>query len=705
MSCKNENFIIDFLKENHNITFNNQQKTALKTINGNILLVAVPGAGKTTVMVSRIANMIYNYGIKAENILTLTFSVSSAKDMKERYESLFLPIGGAVPTFSTIHSFALNVLKYYCSYKGSTLPTLIEGSNNGFSKSRVLRDIYKQVNNEILSEDIFIDLCSDIGYVKNMCISDKDEMTEISSVKHFYDIFMAYENFKLKNNLMDFDDMLSYAYIALLKYPKILNYFSDIYKYINVDEAQDTSKIQHKIIRLLNKNNGNLFMVGDEDQSIYAFRGAYPDALLEFEKTYENAIILKMEENFRSKEQIITCANRFIEENKNRHEKTMFATEKNKSDENCVFSVRLDNQNSEYSYIYKLLCEFDKNKTVGILYRNNYCSVAIADFLHNKNIDFKIKEHKSFFSGTFVIKDIINFLKLSLDMTDYNAFSSVFYKTSFYLKKSFTEIYNLRFFQGENLFDVLIDKLYNDENNLYQKAEQLKKLIESLKFKKPADTIDIILDEIGYLDYLKYISTYKSYSNHIQKISAFKNLVFTCNTIEDALYKVDSIDNLIKEHSNSNSNITLSTAHSAKGLEFDYVIVADLFDGVFPSVSAISDLEENKDSTLMEEEARLFYVCATRAKEQLFIFSADKSCGDFISSSRFINRFLFDKPVGNGCADDIYVGMKVTHFVFGDGEILNFSIKDNYANIFFQTRGTRKISLDIFGTAKFSAKK
>ncbi|MEG1449119.1 MAG: ATP-dependent helicase, partial [Oscillospiraceae bacterium] len=491
---KNENFIIDYLMENHNITFNNQQQTALQTINGNILLIAVPGAGKTTVMVSRIANMIYCFSIDPESILTLTFSVSSAKDMKKRYESLFGQLGNQTPMFSTIHSFSLSVLKHYCMLKGSSLPTLIEGGgNNGLSKSKILRDIYKQINHEAISEDAFLDVCSDIGYVKNMCITNSEEISDISGVNNFSQIFEAYENFKLKNSLMDFDDMLCYAYTALRKYPKILNHLSDKYKYINIDEAQDTSKLQHKIINLVNKKNSNLFMVGDEDQSIYAFRGAFPNALIEFENTYENAIILKMEENFRSKEQIITCANRFISENKNRHKKTMIATQSNKGDETCVFSITLDNQELQYNQIFKLLCEFEKDKTVGILYRNNYCSVAIADYLHERNIDFKIREHKSFFSGAFAIRDIINFLKLSLDMTNYNAFSSVFYKTSFYLKRSLTETYNLSFYNGDNIFEILIDKLYDDGSNLCQKAEKLQRLVASLKSQKPIDAIDTIL--------------------------------------------------------------------------------------------------------------------------------------------------------------------------------------------------------------------
>lgn len=689
-----ENFITDFLKKEHNIEFNIQQKEAIAKTNGNTLLLAVAGSGKTTVMVTRIAKLIHSLNVPASSILTLTFSVSSARDMKKKYLSLFGNLGGEIPSFSTIHSFCYSVLKRYTNLKGSVMPTLLNSSKGKLSQAFILRQIYKKVNSEAISEDTLSSLSSDIGYIKNMCIKSEDQIKSYSDIDGFLEIYQSYEKYKLENKLMDFDDMLNYALTALKRYPKLLEEFFEKARYINVDETQDTSLLQHQIIKLINKKYQNLFMVGDEDQSIYSFRGAYPEALLNFEKEFDGGTVLKMEENFRSKTEIIECANRFISQNKNRYNKKMIVSSQNQTSEKCVFPIELDCQELQYSKIAEIINSYGKNKTVGILYRNNHSAIAVCEYLDRHKIDFKIREHKSFFSTSAVIKDMIAFFELALNGGDFKAFSSVFYKTSFKLKRSLIDAYSLDNLGGDDIFSVLYERVFDDNQSTAKKVYCLKKLFSELKSKRPFEAVDFILNDIGYLEYLRYKNSFKSYSYCLQKLTVLKNLIIDCKNLKEALYKIDSIEEIINAHIESKSNITLSTAHSAKGLEFDVVIVIDLFEGVFPSVSAISSFESNYEEE-MEEEARLFYVCVTRAKEKLFLLSAEKSCGDFMSSSRFIER-LFNVSKKSS----ISTGTKIEHFIFGKGSVTKIFPKENCISAFFGLYGERKLSLDIMGTNK-----
>ena len=308
--------ILEYLKEQFHLSFTQQQLQAIETIDGPVLLLAVPGAGKTTVMVSRIASMIYEHGIAPSSILTITFSKAGARDMRRRYEGLFGQLEKETPLFCTIHSFCYQVVGSYCQATGGVAPQLIEARE----RSMALREIYQRINQEFLSEDLEEELVSNLSFIKNAMLRQEDvEQNEKqpaenrvleTQVKNLWSIYKAYNNFKRDNGLMDFDDMLSYTLTILKKYPQILEYYQDRYPYLCVDEAQDTSKLQHAVIGLLAQKSQNLFLVGDEDQSIYRFRGACPENLLEFPKQYPKAKLLKMEENFRSTGEIVEHANR-----------------------------------------------------------------------------------------------------------------------------------------------------------------------------------------------------------------------------------------------------------------------------------------------------------------------------------------------------------------------------------------------------------
>jgi len=319
---------MDFIKhlsKKHNIHLNEQQQKAVINIEGLILLLAVPGGGKTTVIVSRCANMVINHKINPENILTLTFSKASALDMKHRFQKVFGSEVGSELHFSTIHSFCYNVLRTYTQKMRMTFPTIIEDEKAPVTKSQLLRQIYQKQNESFISDDKLEELSNAICYIKNMMIPDNEIVDYKTNINNFYGIFKSYEAYKRQNNYIDFDDMLTKTLDLFRQNEELVNAYRSKYEYINVDESQDTSYLQHQIIKCLASPRNNIFMLGDEGQSIYTFRAAFPKALLDFEKTYPGAQVFLMENNYRSTKSIVTAANKFIKQNNERYDKNMFS--------------------------------------------------------------------------------------------------------------------------------------------------------------------------------------------------------------------------------------------------------------------------------------------------------------------------------------------------------------------------------------------
>ena len=301
----------------YDIRLNKAQMEAVKSVEGPCLLLAVPGSGKTTVLVTRLGYMIYCLGIDPKRILTLTYTVAATKDMGERFCRFFGRELADQLEFRTINGICARIINYYSRKIGRSSFSLCTEETPGF-----LTAIYQQVTNEYPTESDLKGVRTMITYIKNMMLSPKeisalDETLEYS----ISEIYRIYQAEMRRQGLMDYDDQMIYALNILLRDRETLTYFQQMYAYICVDEAQDTSKIQHKIISLLASDNENLFMVGDEDQSIYGFRAAYPEALLHFEKAHRGAKVLLMEENFRSCKQIVSPADQFIQKNEMRHKK------------------------------------------------------------------------------------------------------------------------------------------------------------------------------------------------------------------------------------------------------------------------------------------------------------------------------------------------------------------------------------------------
>lgn len=693
--------ILEYLKEQFHLSFTQQQLQAIETIDGPVLLLAVPGAGKTTVMVSRIASMIYEHGIAPSSILTITFSKAGARDMRRRYEGLFGQLEKETPLFCTIHSFCYQVVGSYCQATGGVAPQLIEARE----RSMALREIYQRINQEFLSEDLEEELVSNLSFIKNAMLRQEDvEQNEKqpaekrvleTQIKNLWSIYKAYSNFKRDNGLMDFDDMLSYTLTILKKYPQILEYYQDRYPYLCVDEAQDTSKLQHAVIGLLAQKSQNLFLVGDEDQSIYRFRGACPENLLEFPKQYPKAKLLKMEENFRSTGEIVEHANRFISFNKQRYPKNMFTH--NERGGPIEVKKLHDFADQYHAAIEAYLAE---PGTTAFIYRNNLSAVPIADILDRNDVDFYIKEHKARLKNNYVVSDVLAFFSLSFDSKDFAAFSRIFYKTSSCLKRNMlSRIPQGPLMEGESYFDRMVTLC--DENQNTGKIRYISMMVEQLHKMEPVKAMECILYQIGYLGYLEFTSG-AGYSMQAQKLNILMSLASRVSTVEQFLDRIDELDEIVVQHAQRpQARLTLTTAHSAKGLEFDTVVLLDCMDDIFPAHSAVEKWKLGMEEE-MEEEARLFYVACTRARKRLVLPYANFSANTPAVPSRFLSRLMEpeQKEEEQAKADGIrlYPGLMIEHKNFGRGQVVSVNRERGTFTAFFGKNGTRTLTIQILKT-------
>lgn len=692
--------ILEYLKEQFHLSFTQQQLQAIETIDGPVLLLAVPGAGKTTVMVSRIASMIYEHGIAPSSILTITFSKAGARDMRRRYEGLFGQLEKETPLFCTIHSFCYQVVGSYCQATGGVAPRLIEARE----RSMALREIYQCINQEFLSEDLEEELVSNLSFIKNAMLRQEDvEQNEKqpaekrvleTQIKNLWSIYKAYSNFKRDNGLMDFDDMLSYTLTILKKYPQILEYYQDRYPYLCVDEAQDTSKLQHAVIGLLAQKSQNLFLVGDEDQSIYRFRGACPENLLEFPKQYPKAKLLKMEENFRSTGEIVEHANRFISFNKQRYPKNMFTH--NERGGPIEVKKLHDFADQYHAAIEAYLAE---PGTTAFIYRNNLSAVPIADILDRNDVDFYIKEHKARLKNNYVVSDVLAFFSLSFDPKDFAAFSRIFYKTSSCLKRNMlSRIPQGPLMEGESYFDRMVTLC--DENQNTGKIRYISMMVEQLHKMEPVKAMECILYQIGYLGYLEFTSG-AGYSMQAQKLNILMSLASRVSTVEQFLDRIDELDEIVVQHAQRpQARLTLTTAHSAKGLEFDTVVLLDCMDDIFPAHSAVEKWKLGMEEE-MEEEARLFYVACTRARKRLVLPYANFSANTPAVPSRFLSRLMEPEQKEEQTKADgirLYPGLMIEHKNFGRGQVVSVNRERGTFTAFFGKNGTRTLTIQILKT-------
>lgn len=609
-----------------------EQKKAISHIKGPALVLAVPGAGKTTVLIHRTANLILNEGISPEKILSITFSRASARDMKERFSNLYGDITNIPVHFSTIHSFAYKLIRDY-AYRKRQRYILIEDMKKKLNKVQLLKNIYFSINNDYITEEKLESIINSIGYIKNMLITPDEYVSQFKvDTNNFLEIFNAYESYKKNNSLIDFDDMLTLALDILQEDKYLLEKYRSRYEYIQVDEGQDTSKVQLEIIRTLAHPKNNLFIVADDDQSIYGFRGAYPEGLFQFNKIYKDGKIYYMEENYRSTKNIVNICNRFIKKNTLRFNKDIFT--KNPYME-PIKLVKVKNLEEQYTYLMDQLEGIVDYRNTAILYRNNLSAVGIMETLERKGIPFYIKDFKIKFFDHWLVQDIIDFFLLAQDNSNILAFERIYYKMNGFISK--VQLNSIKALHYE---DSVFDRLLSlpGLNDFYKKNFlSLKLNFKKLSKLKPYEGIDLIEKNLGYGDYLKESHMRFGYSMDSLEIILNYLKIIASNTMDlnGFLARLKYLEYLCSHSKDNREGLTLSTVHSAKGLEFDRVYMIDLIDGEFPNGSSIDSFNKG-DIAPLEEERRLFYVGMTRAKSYLTLITYINKNNKEVKPSRFL---------------------------------------------------------------------
>lgn len=689
--------IQDYLTLYNYNSLNKQQKEALSTVEGPVLLLAVPGSGKTTVLVARAGFMVFGCGIPGKNILALTFSSAAAKEMKERYIAKFDANETQTPMFSTIHSFCVKVIRYTNRYKGEEVPQL--QPNNEIP----IRDVYISLTGEYPLEATVKALQTEVGFVKNKMLSPKDyagKDIEGVNLGKFYKMYIKHMQTK---NWMDFDDQLIFAYKFLQQYPDVLTAFQDQFRYLCIDESQDTSLIQHKIIEMLAAKYKNIFMVGDDDQSIYGFRAAHPAALLTFQDRYPNAKILTMGINYRSAKKIVNAADSFIRQNQIRYKKDMFPFSKEEGRVNIEY---FGSDEEQYQYLLKtVLKALQGKKTLAVLYRNNDSALPLIDLLWQNSISVRVRDNIGLFFNQWATNDILSVLDYSMDLSNFEKFKKIYYKLRLFIGK--TQIAELKSYAeecpDESVFSIL-NKIVDPKAKNIKERKRVEKIIISLPEMSPRRAINSIVELLEGA----YSSSEKT--NFEGKANILALIANNYQTCEKFVAGIEVLKTYIP---NWTSNVTLSTIHSSKGLEFDSVIMIDINDGVLPTKEAQEDVD------LREEETRLFYVGATRAKSELTFLVCRRDCFNAITASEYIQNFVvgavdnsnspkiqsgFSASIANRLKKNsttvssidmskIRAGTRVSHISFGNGIITSMKVNGIAEIVFYNCSRTIDLKL------------
>lgn len=686
----------------YNISLNQQQLDAVKSVENPTLLLAVPGSGKTTVLIARLGYMIYCLEINPKEILTVTYTVAATKDMKARFIKVFGSDYADNIEFRTINGICAKIIAAYGRKIGRKPFNLI--SDEG-ERSRIVNNIYIKEYQKYPDEMEVKQVLTLATYAKNMMLKPEEiqKLGEDNDLPDFADIFRLYNATLKENLLMDYDDQMCYAYNLLKKCPDILLELQNRYKYICVDEAQDTSKIQHMIIEIIAKKEQKLFMVGDEDQSIYGFRAAYPEALLSFEKTYINAKVLLMEENFRSTKEIVETADAFIQKNRYRHKKTMNA---HRSSGKKVEQIKAKSSREEYAILLNA-AKNAKNQTA-ILYRDNECAVPVIDLLERNNIRYRIKGADFVFFSHKVVRDVIDIIDFIYNPNDIEAFGRIYYKLKTYItKQEFLKITQIVKSAGIDPLTAAIrltDKEYKRKS-----LKDLKSDIRLVKDFKPSMGLNFIGAKLGYLDYIDRNKL------PVNKFEIIKALSYNVSTLLELKTRIGELQTIIaQKEMDYDAKVILSTIHSSKGLEYDTVYLMDVKTGILPAEN-IKDYSNKEKADVYEEDRRLFYVGMTRAKNELNVF-------DFGYESPFVKE-IFEKSSANSknvkkhnekttvpytvavqtnnnhinsvlynsCKNEILRTKTLEHKIFGKGEVTE--INDDRLTVRFSDK-TRKLSLN-----------
>ena len=661
---------------------NKEQKEAVIHIDGPMLVLAGAGSGKTKVLTSRIAYLIEN-GVNPRNILAITFTNKAAKEMKDRVINLIGPSANYIQ-ISTFHSLGLKMIKENYNVLGYDKNFTILDSDDTLT---VVKKIIKEMN---LNPQFY-----NAKAIRNKISSAKNELMSVSEFSHvefdkdIVKIFEKYNSILKTNNSVDFDDLLVLP-IQLLNNSEVLDRYQELYKYILIDEYQDTNEAQYKFTKKLASKYKNLFVVGDNDQAIYAFRGANFKNILNFEKDYPNCKTILLEENYRSTKMILNAANSVIKNNKERKDKNLWS---NNPDGNKIKYIMADSDKEEVNYISSKIKELNNNgvnyEDIAILYRTNAQSRLIEEEMLKNNIPYRVIGSFYFYNRK-EIKDLLCYLRLINNPHDDISLIRVInvpkrgigVKTMENLDAKSNEL-------GISLFDTINEGKELTFKNLILK---MKEESENLSL---TEMVDLVLNESGIKQELVNEKTLES-DIRLENLEEFKSITknyeeeFGVISLSDFLNEISLVSDM-SEHQESKNKVSLMTVHSVKGLEFDYVFVEGMEEGIFPHYNAIND----GSRSAIEEERRLCYVAITRAKKDLWLLNAKRRMlfGNTQTNlpSRFVeeidpkyleienNRKSVFKKVNNFVKEEMFTkedteyqtGDLISHTEYGQGVIIS----------------------------------
>ena len=650
------------------------QQKAVTTNERNALIVAAPGSGKTTVIINRVNYLVNSLNVENKNIIVITFTKAAAVNMKKRYEEVFKT--EVSPFFGTFHGLFYKIL-----LRSGKNIDIIDGGVVHKIVSSVLNKYFDEVNDDKVKETI-----NNISVFKTSRKTLSEFKASVSK-EIFEEAYIAYEQYKEENNKWDFDDLAIRALELLSNDRRLLEGYKRLFRYVLVDEFQDCDEIQVEFLKLINDESENsLFAVGDEDQCIYSFRGSKPEYMVSFDKMFENGKKYYLSVNYRSRKNIVEKSKEVIKYNKERNSKEI---KWNKENDGIIRWCNSYNEKAQGEAVVDII---ENNKKMNIpyednavLYRTNIESMGVIDVLTKRRIPFTLIDREYNFFEHFICKDLIAYLKLSVNEFDRNSFVQIINKPFRYVSKvniGYVKTYS----KEEGVFDILINK---DDVPPFQKKklDELKNDVHYLNKITLSSAISYIIMDLGYIDYVReYAKKFsQSFEDLEDIIEEFKLSAEGYKTIFEFLAHIEEVKESIEESKKKKNRegVILSTIHGVKGMEFKNVYIINASEDTMPHQSS---KEKN-----LEEERRIFYVGITRAIDNLYLFSPRNRKGQFKDISRFIVEGGFNRlPL------ETYgykVGSEMLHKTYGKGEIIE--LDGDRAKIKFSDNVERSFSLKV----------
>ena len=681
---------------------NDEQRKAVLAEDGPLLILAGAGSGKTSVLTTKVAYLIKEKGVNPKNIVAITFTNKAAKEMKERIIKLVGRDGYDIQ-ISTFHSFGLRIIKENYERLGYDKNFTIIDSDDSLT---IIKKIMKDMN-------IDTTRCNP-KFIKNQISSCKNEMVtpdkyqklvndEVSDIT--YKVYKKYQETLIRNNSLDFDDLLVKPIELFTKHPDVLQNYQELFKYIFIDEYQDTNEAQYLLSKMISAKYKNICVVGDDSQSIYSWRGANFRNILNFEKDYKDAKVILLEQNYRSTKTILNAANSVIKNNIQKKDKNLWTD--NETGEKIKY-VRAVDEKDEASFVTREIKSLKEQgislDDIAVLYRTNAQSRTIEEGFLNSNIPYRIVGAFAFYSRK-EIKDLLAYLKLIYNPKDDVSLMRIIN-------------YPKRGIGAKTIDNLSMDAVLNNASmfDSISKGKELEFKNLILKMKEESDslslteTIDMVLDKSGIKADLESEHTLEA-DIRLENLNEFKSITKTFEeesgiaSLEDFLNEVSLVSDVNDQKEDNTPKVTLMTIHAVKGLEFKYVFVVGMEENIFPHVNCV----EGQDG--IEEERRLCYVAITRAKKKLYLINAlkrmlfgrtsvnmpsrfiseiDKEYIDIPEKKTIsINQTKIDKSKMFNDDNGLKTGDNVIHDTYGPGVVVN--VDKSIATIAFKGQGIKKL--------------